>query len=97
MSSSFSATPMVLTGLVASGGISIFTPGFLLSKSKYKSAYKYSTRGFSMSGSSTPGIVMPSYLTTTTGIEMSMLVSISDMVSALPSSSTPVFTYALVG
>ena len=50
-----------------------------------------------MSGSSTPGIVMPSYLTTTTGIEMSMLVSISDMVSALPSSSTPVFTYALVG
>ena len=94
--SSFYVTPVILAGSVASGDIYIFTHGVLISNSKSKSASKSSTPRISMSGSSNPRVVVPSYPTPTPGIAMFMYVSIYSMVLEFSSSYTPVSTSHLM-
>ena len=74
---------VVFTGSVASSVISIFTPGVLLSNSKSKSKYKFSTHGVLIYVSSTPGVYIPSSLSPTHEIVISMHVYIQVMVSEL--------------
>ena len=55
-------TSVVSAGIVASGGISIFSPGVPISNSKFKyksSTSKIFTPGVLMFNSYTPGVAMP--------------------------------------